>query len=384
MKTTFRTAFGRPGEAVQTTAEGPDKWALLDRLTIAADSFELSHRTLTVLKALLSFLPSRHIPDGAAGVVFASNARLSDRLHGMPESTLRRHLAQLVRLGLIVRRDSPNRKRFARNRGSEIALAFGFDLAPLVEQAALIEQTAQKAQAELEALMAQRDRVLVLRHALIRRDGVTVLTDEVGRMLRRRPVAAMLSEMEATLKEALSIETEAAFKGKAHLSTSNAIPAQVSANDNQNERHIQDSNKSYLNSEKKAARNTPRDKTADKKKESPRLADNGVTLSDVLSLCKEMRVFFPETLRDWRDLVRVGDQIAPMLGIDQPVLLEAKRDMGVESAAVTVICLLEKAATIRSPGAYLRRLTQMAREGRFSLGPMLTALRNQVDCQLTT
>jgi len=384
METTFRTAFGRPGEAVQTTAEGPDKWALLDRLTIAADSFELSHRTLTVLKALLSFLPSRHIPDGPAGVVFASNARLSDRLHGMPESTLRRHLAQLVRLGLIVRRDSPNRKRFARNRGSEIALAFGFDLAPLVEQAALIEQTAQKAQAELEALMAQRDRVLVLRHALIHRDGVTVLTDEVGRMLRRRPEAAMLSEMEATLKEALSIESEVAFEAKAHLSTFNAIPAQVSANDNQNERHIQDSNKSYLNSEKKAARNKLRDKTADKKKESPRLADNGVTLSDVLSVCKEMRVFFPETLRDWRALVRVGDQIAPMLGIDRPVLFEAKRDMGVESAAVTVICLLEKAATIRSPGAYLRRLTQMAREGRFSLGPMLTALRNQVDCQLTT
>ena len=88
-------------------------------------------------------------------------------------------------------------------------------------------------------------------------------------------------------------------------------------------------------------------------------------------------------MRNWGDLVRVGDRIAPMLGIDPPVLNEAKRDMGAESAAVTVLCLLEKAATIRSPGAYLRRLTQMARNGAFSLGPMVSALANRRNCQLT-
>ena len=57
--------------------------------------------------------------------------------------------------------------------------------------------------------------------------------------------------------------------------------------------------------------------------------------------------------------------------------------MGAESAAVTVLCLLEKAATIRSPGAYLRRLTQMSRNGSFSLNPMVAALVNQRNCQLT-
>ena len=36
----------------------------------------------------------------------------------------------------IVRRDSPNGKRYARKgRGGEIKLAFGFDLAPLVVRA---------------------------------------------------------------------------------------------------------------------------------------------------------------------------------------------------------------------------------------------------------
>ena len=54
----------------------------------------------------------------------------------MPASTLRRLLAVLVEAGLIVRRDSPNGKRYARKgRGGEITLAFGFDLAPLVVRA---------------------------------------------------------------------------------------------------------------------------------------------------------------------------------------------------------------------------------------------------------
>tara|TARA_R110002072_G_scaffold142133_1_gene287523 strand:+ start:69 stop:329 length:261 start_codon:yes stop_codon:yes gene_type:complete len=82
-------------------------------------------------------------------------------------------------------------------------------------------------------------------------------------------------------------------------------------------------------------------------------------------------------MRNWSDLERISDKIAPMLGIDQPVMIDAKRIMGGQAAAVTVLCMLEKAGTIRSPGAYLRRLTQMARQGMFSLQPMLMALANR-------
>ena len=383
MENTFRTAFGRPKSATQVSCEGPDKWALLDRLTTAADCFELSHRTLTVLKALLSFLPSRHIPDGAAGIVFASNARLSERLHGMPESTLRRHLAELVRLGLIGRHDSPNRKRFARNREGAISLAFGFDLAPLVVQAEMIETAAQQAEAHHERMQALRDRILVLRHALIRQGGADALADDVGRLLRRKPDEAALKSMERTLHEALSQAAE----GEIEAPSVSTLPAldtdQLSASDRQNERHIQDSNKYYFDSEKSDQSMAVQSETAGNKAAQNPEQKKGVTLAEVVSACTEVRSFFPQALRSWDDLVRVGDQIAPMLGIDLPVLNEAKRDMGAESAAITVLCLLEKAAAIRSPGAYLRRLTQMARDGAFSLNPMLSALTNRRNCQLT-
>ena len=382
MENTFRTAFGRPKSATQVECEGPDKWALLDRLTTAAEAFDLSHRTLTVLKALLSFLPSRHIPDGAAGIVFASNARLSERLHGMPESTLRRHLAQLVRVGLIARHDSPNRKRFARNHGGAIALAFGFDLAPLVVQAAMIETAAQAAEAEQERLQALRDRVLVLRHGLIRKGCGEGLADEAGRILRRKPNEIALSQLETALRMTLENARGEEPVGETAPLSPAPLTGQMSVTDGENERHIQDSDKSYFGSEERDHGDVaPR--TPDKAEPDYSAKEEGVSFADVVDACTEVRSFFPDVMRNWGDVVRVGDQIAPMLGIDPPVLNEAKRDMGPESAAVTVLCLLEKAATIRSPGAYLRRLTQMARNGAFSLGPMVSALANRRNCQLT-
>ena len=59
-----------------------------------------------------------------------------------------------------------------------------------------------------------------------------------------------------------------------------------------------------------------------------------------------------------------------MLGIDQA---DAKRVSGLEAAAVTVLCPLEKAATVRSLGACLRRLIQIARAGGLSLFATLAA-----------
>ncbi len=87
----------------------------------------LSDRTLAVLKALLSF----HRPDTLAVdnpiIVFPSNRALARRAGGMAEVMLRRQPAILGALGIILRRDSANGKRYARKGdGAEIARAFSF------------------------------------------------------------------------------------------------------------------------------------------------------------------------------------------------------------------------------------------------------------------
>ncbi|MFX9212963.1 helix-turn-helix domain-containing protein, partial [Acinetobacter baumannii] len=82
---------------------------------------------------LVSFHPDTVLVSGAADlVVYPSNRQLALRAHGVAPSTLRRHLASLIAAGLLLRRDSPNGKRYARRAASgHIDQAFGFDLGPI-------------------------------------------------------------------------------------------------------------------------------------------------------------------------------------------------------------------------------------------------------------
>jgi len=65
--------FGRLATAVPPSAI--DKWEALSALTTAQESFGLNHRTLTVLRALMTFLPDRMITaTPLSAVVFPSNA----------------------------------------------------------------------------------------------------------------------------------------------------------------------------------------------------------------------------------------------------------------------------------------------------------------------
>ncbi|WP_295316672.1 plasmid replication protein RepC, partial [Roseobacter sp.] len=143
-----------------------NKWDVLRNLGPVRQSFGLSDRALVVLQALLSFHPETDLGAGDGGmIVFPSNASICARLNGMPCSTMRRHLADLVRAGLILRRDSPNGKRFAR-RGQGELLAFGFDLTPLVRRADEIAERAEEARAAEEQLRRLRLSVSVMRRDL--------------------------------------------------------------------------------------------------------------------------------------------------------------------------------------------------------------------------
>jgi len=151
MKQDHPTSFGRHVSAVPVARPDEnaglvDKWKLLDALTQASDHYGLNHRTLSVLRALLGFHPDRMIgAQPLSTIVFPANKTLSARLGGMPESTLRRHLAALIGAGIVSRHDSANRKRFARGRAGSTAVAFGFDLSAFARQAAQIEANAQRA-----------------------------------------------------------------------------------------------------------------------------------------------------------------------------------------------------------------------------------------------
>src|SRR3984957_3122871 len=360
------------------------KWKIFRAICTARPQLSVSERALSVLNALLTFHPETTLTGEDELVVFPSNEQLSLRAHGMPASTLRRHLAVLVDAGLIARRDSPNGKRYARkNRAGAIELAFGFDLSPLVVRSDEIENLAKEVEAEARALKLARERITLCRRDIAKmiatgiEEGVLMggagqgpaswqeihaafraLVEEIPRTATREqlePMADLLSQFADDVLKLL----------ETHIKTENP-----SGNESQTERHIQNSNpeppidlEPSLR-EGRAARAEPNPRTS-------AVTERTYPLGMVLSACPDIVDYAKGGIANWRDFLATAAVVRPMLGISPSAWEEARTVMGEAEAAVVVACLLQRSSAIQSAGGYLRELTRKAGEGEFSLGPIL-------------
>ncbi|MFC0201834.1 plasmid replication protein RepC [Paracoccus rhizosphaerae] len=337
-----------------------DKWALLKEATQAREHLGVSDRDLSVLSALLSFHPKSELGDGDQLIVFPSNASLCDRLHGMPESTLRRHVAALVRAGLVARQDSPNGKRFARRgRNGQIDRAFGFCLQPLLVRAPEIAAAADVARAIAEQTRRLREEV-----SLKLRDLLCLLPHSQPPV--NLEIANRLADIRRTVRRKSSLkELQAVHRELLEISSHVSPAEQMSANDSQNERHYQNSETDYFESPE-----------AEKK---PRVSMKDVTLQMVLDATPDLQDYSSNAIRTWQDLLKVGCVVAPMLGIGISLWSKARYTIGDDAAATVVACILQQAGRIQRPGAYLQRLLQKAAAGSFHPAPMVIALLRRQD-----
>lgn len=342
-----------------------DKYVILRDLTAARAVFGVTDRDLSVLAALLSFLPGKVLADGNPLVVHPSNATLSERAHGMAESTLRRHLAALVRAGLITRRDSPNGKRYAA-RSPEGNFAFGFDLRPLLVRAPQITAAGEAARADLLRLRRLREQVVIrLRDAtkIAVWVGVgTALQAAIAAAARQARRRLSTQELETLLDLAQEL------LDRANALTIVADTEKESGSDVQIERHQHNSNPESLESE-------PCSEPQEARAEPP------LPLGLVLKAAPDILSYAPNGIRSWRDFVATAETVRPCLGISPDGWAEAQRLMGPEVAAVVLAAILQRAAQIHRPGGYLRALSARAAAGAFSPGPMVMALLRAEDAR---
>ena len=93
----------------------------------------------------------------------------------------------------------------------------------------------------------------------------------------------------------------------------------------------------------------------------------------VLKACPDIIDYALDGIGSWRDLMMVAAQVRGYLGISPSAYEDACHIMGQECAAIVVACILQRAQHINSAGGYLRALTEKARAGEFTVGPMLMA-----------
>lgn len=367
-----------------------NKWDVLRALAVAKRIYAVSDRDLTVLQALLSFHPETMLGQSRGPlVVHPSNASICERLNGMPCSSMRRHLANLIAAGLLIRRDSPNGKRYSRHYAGE-KIAYGFDLSPLWHRAAEFEQQASEVHASAAALTQARDNLRLMRRDLLAllehghhiqpelplwAEGEAMAMDLQSALKSRQP----LTEMKA-LAEAVAVTLQAV-----KMQILSAENQNMSTSASQNEHHYQRSNKEndlkntsdLMQASSSLIASTPEEEIEiDLTEHSAELAN--VTLGMVLRHCNELQSYAANPITNWDSLISNAEHIRPMMGLSQSAWQNALAAMGRVPAAITVAAMLERFAQIKSPSAYLNHLAAKARNGCYSVSVLLRSMSRMV------
>jgi replication initiation protein RepC len=389
---------------VAAKAAPPDavvhKWQIYRAICEAKVALGATERSLAVLNALLTFHPETvlTVPRQAVGdaenapglIVFPSNDQLALRAHGMAPATLRRHLAVLVDCGLLIRRDSPNGKRYARKgQGGVIETAFGFDLTPLVARAAEFERLAEAARTERREYLVVREGITLVRRDIAKMIAVGAEEGVPGDwrgfqeaylvLARRIPRTATKAELEPLLDDLGRLAEQIRKVLETHVNSKNH-----SANESHSERHIQNSNTkphesepapqlsrgaAMLKSDPSSVRHGPAQNLG---RDPP--SQRRFPLGMVLEACPDIVDYARQGISSWRDFVATAGLVRSVLGISPSAWEDACGILGEEDAAVVVAAILQRAEAIKSPGGYLRNLTERARAGQFSIGPVLMSL----------
>ena len=123
----------------------------------------------------------------------------------------------------------------------------------------------------------------------------------------------------------------------------------------------------------------------------------------VIEACPDVSDYHTDggRIRTWQQFMTAARLLRPMLGISPDAWKDAVSVMGEVDAAIVVATILQRSEhsseartlvsegsgaigtvvngspAIKSPGGYLRALTEKARAGEFALGPILMALMGQ-------
>ncbi|MFU0505341.1 plasmid replication protein RepC [Pseudaminobacter sp. NGMCC 1.201702] len=359
-----------------------NKWQVFQHIREARELLGATDRALAILNALLSFHRETELAAEGELIVWPSNEQLIARANGISPATLRRHLSVLVECGLIIRRDSPNGKRFARrSRVGEIEQAYGFDLSPIVARAAEFRDLAEAVQAEKKAFRVARERLTLLRRDIVKMIDTGIeegVPGNWGRVLQtyqtvisRLPRTASRQLIEDICSELHDLHAEIRDVLESFTKTQNP-----NANESHSERHIQNSNPDSISESEQGFRKKNEAGGSFAETDNVRsLPKRDLPLSIVLDACPNLRETAQSgEIRHWRDFLAAAELVRTMLGVSPSAWQEASEVMGEVQAAIALAAIYQRADQINSAGGYLRSLTDKAREGKFSTWPMVMAL----------
>lgn len=358
--------------AERTAIAFPKNYELLGPVRVLRKELGLTSNDVTVLTALLSFLPRDwETTEGKTPpkltIVFPSNFSLSDRANGIDERTLRRCLARLENAGLISRKNSANGKRFPLRYCGIIQDAFGIDLSPLIQGYDVLAAKASMRAEERERVRSLKAEALALRASLLHteRFDETRLSalETVRNILRRATLTAdAVLQIISDLRE-LGANTPKSYGECQAKSTQLAntqasgddttcrdhCPHEVTGKNGHNDRQIESLKKEL----KKTDRLTHQGNHVQKNR---RVSMNRDPENMAWHDFSHVASFFPEAPRTEKALSQILCDIGQFLRISQQNMLRGLERAGAGKLLLVLDYLLAKAEDIRQPEAYFKTI----------------------------
>jgi replication initiation protein RepC len=109
----------------------------------------------------------------------------------------------------------------------------------------------------------------------------------------------------------------------------------------------------------------------------PNAATEALAPRLLLRLSPQLGTYLTAARPAWADVVDAADHLRSQLGISRDAWIDACQTLGRQDAAACIGVIAAKATGIRSPGGYLRAMTERARDGRLNLVRSLWGLAEE-------
>ncbi|WP_245472543.1 plasmid replication protein RepC [Rhizobium jaguaris] len=337
-------------------------------------------------------------------IVWPTNELLARRL-GIKVSTLKHHLAGLVKAGLICYSDHPTYQRGGRrSEHGHIVEAYGINLSPIAARYSELLDLADAADFEARQCKSLSNRRTLLRRSMAaiieaaRRElgsldeEWNLLLARLDRLLERRAQGSLESAEVVDALEALRAEAaellEALYDSRdSSTALAKFRPLQTTADDPHSEscsdqRNCADAQ--YINESRAigamAYENKPSDASAEIKRrtQSAEPGDDIVNVSLPLlrSAFVHLSEMVPEVFNHWAVFRSSGGLLCRLCHINPQVYQEAVEVLGPDLAIVALALTAERSAngSVSNSGGYLRELVNRSRQGTLRLSRSLFSM----------
>lgn len=374
---------------------------LLSTFKAAAAYLGMGPRVINAIDWLFQFTQPQDWTSTSRPIVWPSSALQADEL-GIKTSQVKNLNRQLVSLGLVVMRDSPNGKRYGhRDKDGRILSAYGFDLSPLAVRYEEFRKIAAEARAERQAVRDLKRRATMARNSI--KQTLAAMEELGGGECDADESSALMNEAWATPRSAVELarkvdhlemlalkarERLILFSEKANESVASSVESGPTEPGNWPHKYSYNSKNLSMKDtvtamgKEKGVEGTEthshnRQKNLDDTQKLANAPTVKITPSELIRIAPRLRTYLTSNKPSWTDIVDAADWLRHELNIDKPLWGSACNVLGREVAAVTVAIISTRPESYfkKSIGNYFYGMIRKAVAGELNLSQSIWGIR---------